>query len=278
MNNNTWVNMETALKTLWGATRWPGDANSSVHFDHPPAQKVLHRLEQMMAVGACGLLHGPHGVGKSFLIHRLLQSLPEKKYQLIRLCHSSLMGSDLLRQLVCQSGQSPLFRRGDNVRLIDEHFKQCHPLWPVLILEEAQDLSAQSLEEIRLLTCANPNTKSPFSLLLVGDGDLLGRLELGVNRALLSRLGFCVTLEPWDQTSLEAYLLCRLGEVGIHCSPFEPAASQLLVQSSQGCPRHLNTLLQRSMENAALEQRPKILTTDIHAALDQLPWMARPMP
>jgi len=278
MINKTPVNMETTLKTLWGASRWPGFANSSVNYEHPPAQKILQRLEQMITVGSCGLLHGPHGVGKSFLIHQLIQSLPEKKYQLIRLSHSSLMGGDLLRQLVCQSGHSPLFRRGDNVRLIDEHFKQCHPFWPVLILEEAQDLSAQSLEEIRLLTCTNSNTKSPFSLLLVGDEGLLPRLEMGVNRALLSRLGFCLALDPWDQPSLDAYLQCRLAEVGIHSSPFESAASELLVQSSHGCPRNLNTLLQRSMENAAMDQRSKILSTDILAALDALPWIARPLP
>ena len=62
------------------------------------------------------------------------------------------MGSDLLRQLVHQSGLTPRFRRGDNVRVMDEHWKECHPLWPVLLIEEAQDLNTQSLEEIRLLT------------------------------------------------------------------------------------------------------------------------------
>lgn len=277
-DNKHALNMEKALKTLWGASRWPGFADSTIIFEQPQAAKSLQRLQQMIAVRSCGLLHGPHGVGKSFLVHQLLGTLCEKKYQILRISHSSLMGSDLLRQLVHQSGHAPRFRRGDNVRAMDEHWKECHPLWPLLLIEEAQNLNTQSLEEIRLLTCSNADTQPPFSLLLVGDEDLLPRLELGVNRALLSRLGFCIALRRWETTELKNYLQARLSEVGIHVNPFNEAAVQLMLQSSHGSPRNLNTLLQRSMENAAMEQRGEVLSEDIHAALDTLPWMTRPMP
>jgi len=270
--------MDNALKTLWGGSRWPGFADSTILFDEPQATKALQRLQQMIAVRSCGLLHGCHGVGKSFLVHQLLGTLSEKKYQILRISHSSLMGSDLLRQIVHQSGHAPRFRRGDNVRVMDEHWKQSHPLWPVLLIEEAQNLNTQSLEEIRLLTCSNPDTQPPFSLLLVGDEDLLPRLELGVNRALLSRLGFCIALARWRPAELKGYLQARLSEVGIHVNPFEEAAIEVMVQSANGSPRNLNTLLQRSMENAALEQRREIMSGDVHAALDTLPWMTRPMP
>jgi len=270
--------METTLKTLWGASRWPGFADSTVIFEQPGTQTALKRLEQMISVQSCGILHGSHGVGKTYLVHRLIRNLPEKKYRIHRISHSSLMGSDLLRQWVVQCGQKPLFRRGDNFRLIDEHWKQIHPLWPLLIVEEAQNLSAQSLEELRLMSCTSADTRPPFSMLLVGDLDLLPRLELGINRALLSRMGFCIGLEPWEQTALKDYLQNRLEEVGIHANPFEEAAIKLLVTASNGNPRNLNTLLQRSMENAAMEQRREIQTTDIHAAMDTLPWMARPQP
>jgi type II secretory pathway predicted ATPase ExeA len=271
-------NMETTLKTLWGASRWPGFAESTVVFEQPGAQKALKRLEQMISVQSCGLLHGPHGVGKTYLVHRLIGNLPDKKYRIHRISHSSLMGSDLLRQWVVQCGHKPHFRRGDNFRFIEEHCKQIQPLWPLLIVEEAQNLSAQSLEELRLMTCTSTDTRPPFSLLLIGDEDLLPRLELGINRALLSRLGFCIGLQPWEENALQDYLQSRLEEVGIHANPFEEAAIKLLVSASNGSPRNLNTLLQRSMENAAMEQRRDIQTTDIHAAMDTLPWMARPQP
>ena len=87
-------NMETTLKTLWGASRWPGFAESTVVFEQPGAQKALKRLEQMISVQSCGLLHGPHGVGKTYLVHRLIGSLPDKKYRIHRISHSSLMCAD----------------------------------------------------------------------------------------------------------------------------------------------------------------------------------------
>jgi len=126
------------------------------------AQQALRRLHQLVAVRASGLVHGPHGVGKSFLLHRFSEELSPKQYRLLRLTHSTLMGSDLLRQLVILAGNKPQYRRGDNVLALAGLWQQWAPLWPVLIVEEAQDLNTAALEELRLLTCARADTQSPF--------------------------------------------------------------------------------------------------------------------
>jgi len=267
--------LELALKALWGASRWPGFADSTVVVSHPAWQESVRRLHQLVAVRSSGFLHGPHGVGKSYLVHHWSESLSSKQYRVMRLTHSSLMGSDLLRQMVSLSGKKPNYRRGDNVLLLQAQWQEWAPVWPVVIVEEAQDLNAAALEELRLLTCARSDTQIPFSLLLVGDEDLLSRLEMGVNRALISRLGFCLRLEPWPKETLKTYLQQRLIEVGIHASPLEPAAEELLVQSAQGSPRIANHLLQRSLEQAALANRRQVTLTDVQGALDRLPWIAR---
>jgi hypothetical protein len=67
-------------------------------------------------------------------------------------------------------------------------------------------------------------------------------------------------------------------EVGLHTTPFEPAAETLLLQSAQGIPRTLNALLQRSMEQAALANRRNVTSGDVQFALDTLPWLARARP
>jgi type II secretory pathway predicted ATPase ExeA len=268
--------LDLALKTLWGASRWPGFADSTVAVASPAWPEALRRLQQLVGVRASGLVHGPNGVGKSFLVHRWSQTLSPKQYRLLRLSHSSLMGSDLLRQLVALSGKKPLYRRGDNVLLLAALWQEWAPLWPVLIVEEAQDLNPAALEELRLLTCARPDTQTPFSLVLVGDEALVPRLELGINRALLSRLGFCLRLDPWPKDALATYLHERLAEVGIHASPFEAPAEELLLQSAQGSPRLLNGLLQRSLELAAAAQRRLLTRADVQSALDSLPWIGRP--
>ena len=270
--------LELALKTLWGASRWPGLEGGAVVLAHPAWQEMYRRLDQLALVHASGVLHGPHGVGKSTLLHRWSERLSPKQYRCLRLAHSSLMGSDLLRQLVRLGGKIPLYRRGDNVRLLAELWQEWAPAWPLLILEEAQDLNTAALEELRLLTCARADASPPFSLLLCGDEELLGRLDLGINRALVSRLGFCLHLDRWPTEALRDYLQQRLAEVGIHVSPFESAAETLLLQSAQGIPRTANALLQRAMEQAAQAGRPAVTATDVQAALDALPWLARPRP
>lgn len=65
--------LETALKTLWGASAMPFAAAVTRPFAHRAFTEVTHRLEQLLAVRACGLLHGPNGVGKSLLIQHFLE-------------------------------------------------------------------------------------------------------------------------------------------------------------------------------------------------------------
>jgi type II secretory pathway predicted ATPase ExeA len=269
------ADLDLALKTLWGASRWPGFADCTVVLAPPFWQEAFRRLQQLIHVGASGLLYGSTGVGKSFLIHRWSEQLSPKQYRVLRLHHSTLMGSDLLRQLVSLGGKKPQYRRGDNVLLLTALWQEWAPLWPVLIVEEAQDLNTTALEELRLLTCVRADTHSPFSLILVGDEDLLPRLDLGINRALISRLGFCLRLDRWPKEALQNYLQGRLAEVGIHASPFEAPAQELLLQSAQGSPRTVNGLLQRSLEAAARDQRRQVTRADVQAALDTLPWLTR---
>lgn len=266
--------LDLQLKTLWGAARWPGFPESTVSVNHPPWLDALHRLSQLASVHSSGLLHGPNGVGKSFLVHRWSQDLSPKQFRVLRISHSSLMGNDLLRNLLTLAGHKPCFRRGDNVLALQALWKDWGA-WPVVIIEEAQDLNVAALEELRLLTTTREDTQMPFSLLLVGDEDLLPRLELGINRALLSRLSFSLLLKRWPLDALETYLRERLAEVGIHAPPMEAPAQTLLLQSSRGRPRTLNALLQRAMEQAAREKRRLVLSSDIQLALDTMPWIER---
>ena len=270
--------LDLALKTLWGASRWPGSESGASVYVHPAWQQSLRRLDQLAGVHSSGILHGPNGVGKSLLIHHWGERLSPKQYRVLRLVHSSLMGSDLLRQLVKLAGKTPQFRRGDNVSILAELWREWAPVWPIMVIDEAQDLNTVVLEELRLLTCARSDATAPFSLILCGDDELLGRLDLGINRALMSRLGYCIHLDRWPAETLKEYFHHRLHEVGIHSSPFEPAAETLLLQSAQGSPRTVNALLLRSMEQAATAERRNVTAADLHAALDTLPWLSRPRP
>ena len=264
--------LDTALKSLWGASQLPFGAAVEKPYASGSFKEMGRRLEQLVAVRACGLLHGPNGVGKTLLVQHFLKALPDKRYKALVISHSSVTGTDLLRLLCLELGQTARMRRCDNVWALRQGWQQLDRLWPVLVLDEAQNLSATALEEVRLLSCDRRDTQPPFSLLLVGDEQLLPRLQMGINAPLLARLSFCLRLEPWTGEELAGYVQARLEEVGIHANPFEAAALQLLLQAGNGRPRLLNHLAQRALEEAAAQNSRAITPAHVQRALELLPW------
>jgi type II secretory pathway predicted ATPase ExeA len=267
--------LDTALKSLWGASQLPFGAAVEKPYPSDTFKETCHRLEQLVAVRACGLLHGPNGVGKTLLVQHFLQALPDKRYKTFVLSHSSVTGTDLLRLLCRELGQTARMRRSDNVMLIRQGWQQLERLWPIVVLDEAQNLSASALEEVRLLSCDRRDTQPPFSLLLIGDEQLLPRLEMGINAPLLTRLSFCLPLQPWTAEQLSGYVQARLQEVGIHANPFDAAALQLLLQAANGSPRLLNHLAQRALEEAAAHNSRAITAAHVQQALELLPWVTQ---
>ena len=267
--------LQTRLKTLWGAAQAPFSDHVQAPFAGAAFTTLSTQLEQLAGVRASGVVHGPNGVGKSLCVEHFLRSLPDKRFKTVLISHSSVTGTDLLRLLCVELGRTPRMRRGDNLQEIRQAWQQLDRLWPVLALEEAQNLSATALEEIRLLSCDRRTGQLPFSLLLVGDSQLLPRLQMGINAALLTRLGFCLALNPWPAEEVHAYIQCRLEEVGIHANPFEEAALHLLVQAANGLPRAINHLAQRAVETAAAQNSRVITTAHLQRAFELLPWIAK---
>jgi type II secretory pathway predicted ATPase ExeA len=272
------VNLALSFKSLWGASTIPFCPGAQPAFAPPQFEALAARIEQLCALGSSGVLYGPNGSGKSYLLNYLLQNrLTDKQFKSLVLTHSSLSGSDLLRALCLKLEIEPKFRRSDNVALITQSWKSFQPRWPLVVLEEAQNLSAVALEELRLLSCARLDTV-PFSLLLVGDPSLLGKLKLGVHAPLRSRLGYCLELTPFDPALAQQYIEHSLRSASIHLNPFEPEALQLLIQASGGLARTINHLAQRALESAALENSPTVASLHVQTAIDRLPWLVHLLP
>jgi type II secretory pathway predicted ATPase ExeA len=269
------TDLQSRFKTLWGAAQVPFSDHVKAPFASEAFTRLSTQLEQLAGVRASGVLHGPNGVGKSLCVQSFLRSLPDKRFKTLLLSHSSVTGTDLLRLLCVELGRTPRMRRGDNLQEIRQAWQQLDRVWPLLVFEEAQNLSATALEEIRLLSCDRRQGQLPFSLLLVGDSQLLPRLQMGINAALLTRLGFCLALNPWLAEEVRAYIQCRLEEAGIHSNPFEEAALNLLIQAANGLPRAVNHLAQRALEAAAAQNSRLLTPVHVQCAIELLPWIAK---
>lgn len=263
----------TSFKTLWGASGVPFLPGARPPFEHPEFEQVSLKLGQLCAVRSSGLLYGPNGVGKSYLVSCLIkQHLSEKRFEPILLTHATLTGSDLLRALCLALNVRPQLRRSDNVAAISRAWQELSPRWPVVILEEAQELSAVAMEELRLLSCIHLDGL-PFSMLFVGDESFPAKLQMGIYGPLRSRLGYSYRLNKLDLPQSRAYVESRLRAVSI-IEPFAADALELLITAAGGIPRAMNHLGQRSLEAAAAAQSRTITSVHVQAALERLPWIS----
>jgi len=266
---------ETDLSLLarqWGATAVPfGLVNTHDWMESPGAQKALAGLTQTAELRSVMLLCGPNGVGKSALAGRWMRSLDSRLYYPVCLTQATLSGTAILAALANKLGKPASFFRQRNLQLIEEALNELERRILVVILDEAQNYSQPSLEEVRLLLGLNLPEQPAFALVLIGDEYLLSSLKLRNQRALYSRLACQLNLAPWTSAQCAQYLSAALSAVGLSASAIEPAALELLASASAGLPRSLCLLARAAWIAAATEQAQKILAAHVQLAIQQVP-------
>ena len=114
-------------------------------------------------------------------------------------------------------------------------------------------LSPEQLEEIRLLTSAEMDSRTPFALLLVGQPTLVRRLRMGVFAALDQRIATRYQLRPMDLAESAGYLRHHLALAGRTDPLFADDAVARLHRASLGLPRALNNLARDALIAAAAD-------------------------
>ena len=260
------------LARQWGATAVPfGLVNAEDWLESPCAQKALVCLTQTAALRSVMLLWGPNGVGKSALVGRWMRSLDNRLYYPLCLTQATLSGTAILGSLVAKLGKTPSVYRQRNLQLMEEALGELERRILVVILDEAQNYSQPSLEEVRLLLGLNLREQAAFALVLVGDEYLLASLKLRSQRALYSRLGCQFSLEPWTAAQCAQYLSAALSAVGLSGAVLEGAAMELLASASAGLPRSLCLLARAAWIAAASEKAQRITAAHVQVALQQVP-------
>lgn len=117
----------------------------------------------------------------------------------------------------------------------------------VLIVDESQALSDETLEAIRLLTNLETETYKLMQVVLFGQPELDARLKQQNLRQLRQRITFSHRLRPLTRAQFEAYVAHRLKVVGATEAIFDPAALSLLYTASGGTPRLINILCHKAL-------------------------------
>ena len=128
----------------------------------------------------------------------------------------------------------------------------------VLIIDEAQNLDARALEEVRLLSNLETDSEKLLQIVLTGQPELLEVLADPRLRPLRQRIALEYHIEPLRFAEVGPYLRHRIEVAGARCEEiFAPGAESVFYSFSSGCPRLINLLADRVLLSAfAREVRP----------------------
>jgi type II secretory pathway predicted ATPase ExeA len=260
----------------WGATAVPfGPLTDAQWISIPSQQRGATLLDQTAALRGVMLLSGGNGMGKSSLVGRWVRQLETRLYTPVNLTQATLSSSGLLASLARSLGKRGSIRRERNLDELSSYLSEHERQTLVIVMDDAQNSTHGTLEELRLLLGLNLPTQPTFALILIGDEYLLGQLQLRNHRALCSRLSAHHMLTPWTFEEIQSYLKTGLETVGINRSKvFDAAALDLLVRATAGVPRSVCLLARAAWLEAARSDTREISAQTMQQAMEQVPGLA----
>ncbi len=211
--------------------------------------------------GGFVLLTGEVGTGKTTLCRGLLEQLPEEVDAAL-VINPSLGADDLLHAICDELGiERPAECHGKRLRdRLNEHLLAAHAAGrrTVLIIDEAQLLGPEALEQVRLLTNLETHSDKLLQVILVGQPELRDLLAQPGLRQLAQRITARYHLEPLSRSEVDAYIDHRLRLAGANAPLFTGRAKGHVHHASAGIPRLVNSLCDRALLGAFAEGVPRV--------------------
>jgi general secretion pathway protein A len=247
-------------KSFFGLREHPFNINPDPRFLHrtPRIQEALDQLIYgVQNRKGLLLLTGEVGTGKTTLINHLLDWLRERQTPTAFIFNSHLKANHLFDFILNDFGISTDFRLVSNMLLelnqwLIKRFRAGSA--PVLIVDEAQGLSFELLEEIRLLLNLETSSEKLLQIVLVGQPELEEKLKRPQMRQLRQRIALRCNTAPLTLDEARGYIVDRLRIAGATREPiFESDAVEALHYYSRGIPRVMNLLCEHALINAYVE-------------------------
>lgn len=216
-------------------------------------QYGVHQAEGFIVVT------GDIGAGKTTLVRTLLEGLDSTQVKAAQIASTQLDATGLLQAMLTAFGVPHNPGAASKASLIStlEAFFMTLAIKnkrALLVVDEAQNLSMDAIEELRMLSNFQLRKQALLQSFLVGQPELRGMLESQRLEQLRQRVIASCHLGPLDADETRRYVEHRLNRVGWSGRPaFEPDAFQRIHQYSSGIPRKINLLCNRLLLSAFLE-------------------------
>ncbi len=216
---------------------------------------------------------GEVGAGKSTLCRALLGELGSN-YSTALILNPVLDADQLMRAIAIEFGlKASGIDRLEALELINEFLLQQYVDGRdcVLIIDEAQDLTPALLEQVRLLSNLETDERKLLQIVLMGQPELRDRLNDPALRQLRQRITVRYHLPPLTRAELDHYVRHRLSISGAKDGPwFTGPALWRIYSYSQGIPRLVNAVCDKSLLAGYVNQRPRIDFRTVGRAIREL--------
>lgn len=211
------------------------------------------------------LLTGDVGMGKTTLCRAVIEALGPRTFSALIL-NPYMSDAEVLRVILRDFGlvtreeiRNGVFAKADVPQLLDtlEGFlKSLADLnsYAVVIIDEAQSLSAKVLDQVRVLGGIELDGRRLLQIILVGQPDLLVTIKSDALRALDERISRRAVLGPLPPADVDDYIQHRLTIAGGKDTiEFTPESVNLVAELTRGVPRRINLLCDRTLEAGRVE-------------------------
>ncbi|MEJ2454643.1 MAG: AAA family ATPase [Candidatus Thiodiazotropha sp.] len=220
------------------------------------------------------LITGRPGTGKTTLIRDTLSEIDSDRIYAVNLVSNQLQGEELLRLVALEFGfEAQEFNKATLLTRIEQQALALHEEGRrvVVIVDEAQNLSANGLEELRLLSNLQTSNQPLFQIVLVGQEELRSLIYGRAMENITQRIVASCRLEPMQAQQVQGYIEHRLGLVGWEGDPeFDTNVFELLYRITHGVPREINLVMARLLLYGGLEKKHHLHRPDLLIVLKEL--------
>jgi general secretion pathway protein A len=237
-------------------------------------REALANLLYVARNGGFALLSGEVGAGKTTICRCLLEQLPVTVD--VGLIFNPKLRSPELLAAICDEfgiryppGTTSLKTLVD---LLNRHLLRNHARGrsSLLIIDEAQNLSVDALELVRLLTNLETSERKLLQIILVGQSELRRLLDRPELRQLAQRITVRCHLGPLARADVAPYVAHRLRVAGVEAPLFPPRALAGVFRFSGGIPRLINAVCDRALLGAYVERRWRVAPSVVGRAAREL--------
>jgi len=235
------------------------------------AEALAHLLYGINEAGGFVQLTGEVGTGKTTIVRSLLAQTP-KNAEIALILNPRMTAPEFLLTICEELGigvqDSAPGSLKDLVDILSYYLLRAHAAGKrvVLVVDEAQNLSPDVLEQVRLLTNLETNTQKLLQIILIGQPELRELLARNELRQLAQRITGRYHLNPLSRDETTAYVRHRLRVAGATTDIFAPAALNEVFRLSQGVPRVINVICDRALLGAYSLDRHRVTATLVRNA------------